>query len=190
VRLHRSFNPLLLGVLIGVAVLAAPTSTVITPDHPDSVQRGITEAYRSGEKRVVIPAGTYYIKPPSAGSHLQFHGMSDFESDARDVHFVFTDQTRGGVEFLNCRSVRLRGASVRFETPPFTQAVVESIAPDGTWVYVLRRADRLISLTARRRTSALLSMDGSRWIIPRLCMTVCDGLFVDGSSLILCEYVK
>jgi hypothetical protein len=133
VQLHQAFIPLLLGVLTGAAVLAAPTPTVITSDHPDSVQRGITEAYRTGQKRIVIPAGTYYIKPPSAGSHLQFHGMSDFEIDARDVHFVFTDQTRGGIEFLNCRSVRLRGASIRFETPPFTQAVVEGIAPDGAW---------------------------------------------------------
>jgi hypothetical protein len=110
VQLHRAFDPLLVGVLTGAIVLAAPTPTVITPDHPDSVQRGITEAYRAGEKRVVIPAGNYYIKPPSAGSHLQFHGISDFESDARDVHFVFTDQTRGGIDFLNC-SVRLRGAA-------------------------------------------------------------------------------
>jgi hypothetical protein len=133
VQLHRAFHPLLLGLLTGAAVLGAPTPSVITPDHPDSVQRGITEAYRAGEKRVVIPAGTYYIKPTSAGSHLQFHGMSDFEIDARDVHFVFADQTRGGIEFLNCRSVRWRGASIRFETPPFTQAVVEGIAPDGTW---------------------------------------------------------
>jgi hypothetical protein len=133
VQLHRAFIPLLVGVLTGAAVLAAPTPTVITSDQPGSVQRGITEAYRTGQKRIVIPAGTYYIKPPSAGSHLRFHGMSDFEIDARDVHFVFTDQTRGGIEFLNCRNVRLRGASIRFETPPFTQAVVEGIAPDGAW---------------------------------------------------------
>jgi hypothetical protein len=129
VRLKRLF----LGLLISAAVLAASPPTVITPDHPDSVQRGIDEAYRAGRKSIVIPAGTYYIKPPSAGSHLQFHEMSDFEIDARGVHFVFADQTRGGIEFLNCKNVRVRGASVRFETPPFTQGVVEGIAPDGTW---------------------------------------------------------
>jgi hypothetical protein len=129
VRLTRLF----LGLLIGAAVLVASAPTLISPEHPDSVQRGIDDSYRSGRKSVVIPAGTYYIRPPSAGSHLQFHEMSDFEIDARGVYFVFADQTRGGIEFLNCRNVRLRGATVRFETPPFTQGVVERIAPDGAW---------------------------------------------------------
>ena len=82
---------------------------------------------------MVIPPGTYRIRPPAQGSHLQFHDLADFAIDARGVEWIFTDQRRGGIEFRNCRNVTLRGAGVRYEVPPFTQGVVEAIAPSGAW---------------------------------------------------------
>jgi hypothetical protein len=117
--------------------LLATAGVRISPGHPESVQQGIAEAWKASAKKVVIPPGTYRIAAPAQGAHLQFHDVSDFEIDARGVTFVFADQTRGGIEFRNCHNVTLRGATIRFETLPFTQGVVEAIAPDGRW-YDLR----------------------------------------------------
>jgi Right handed beta helix region len=116
-----------------VAAITAAGATRITPAQPESLQQGIIEAYRAHEQRVVIPPGTYRIAPRGGGSHLEFRDMSDFEIDATGVQLVFTDQTRGGIEFRNCRNVRFHGASIRYQVPPFTQGVVAAIAPDGTW---------------------------------------------------------
>ncbi len=113
--------------------MTAAGATRITPTQPESLEPGIIEAYRAREQRIVIPPGTYRIVPRGRGSHLEFHDMSDFEIDATGVQLVFTDQTRGGIEFRNCRNVRFHGASVRYQVPPFTQGVIEAIAPDGAW---------------------------------------------------------
>ena len=82
---------------------------------------------------MVIPPGTYRIAPHGRSWHLEFQEMSDFEIDADGVQLIFTDQTRGGIEFRKCRNVRFQGAAIRYEVPPFTQGVVEAIAPDGAW---------------------------------------------------------
>jgi len=84
-------------------------------------------------KIVRIPAGTYILDPPAHGSHLQLHDLSDFEIDARGVLFLLSDNTRGGIEFRNCRNVTFRGATIRYISPPFTQGVVAAIAPDGSF---------------------------------------------------------
>jgi len=121
------------GALLFAATFATKGAERIGPDHPEELQQAILDAYRTGVHKIVIPRGTYRIEPKGEGSHLQFHDLSDFEIDARGIELVFTDQTRGGIEFRDCRKVRLRGATIRFEVPPFTQGRVEKIAPDGMW---------------------------------------------------------
>jgi len=99
----------------------------------DALQQAILQSWRSGQKRFRIPPGTYWLPPTAEGPHLRFEHVSDFEIDATNVELVFTDRTRGGIEFNACRNVSLHGATIRYETPPFTQGVVEAIAPDGRW---------------------------------------------------------
>jgi hypothetical protein len=96
-----------------------------------SLQAVLTRAYRNGQRRIVIPPGTYRVAPPLQGSHLQFAGMSDVEIDARGVELVFTDQTRGGIEFRDCHNLTFVGATIRYQVPPFTQGVVTAVAADG-----------------------------------------------------------
>ena len=115
----------------------AAGATRITPLHPETVQEGILEAYRAGEHHIVIPPGTYQLSPRGGGAHLELYDISDFAIDASGVQFVFTDQTRGGIDFRNCRNVRFSGASIRYQTPPFTQATVESTNRTGS-SYVVR----------------------------------------------------
>ncbi len=112
-------------------------ATRITPLHPETVQQAILEAYRGGEHRITIPPGTYRLSPGGRSAHLEFHDISDFAIDAAGVEFVFTDQTRGGIDFRDCRNVRFSGATIRYQTPPFTQAVVESTDRGGA-SYIVR----------------------------------------------------
>jgi polygalacturonase len=125
------------GAAVSVKSSPAAVSGRIGPDHPESLQEGVLEAVRAGRRKIAIPAGTYRIGPPEKGSHLQFRDVSNFEIDARGVTLVFLDQRRGGIEFRNCRNVKFHGATIRYEITPFTQGVVEAIAPDGKW-YDLR----------------------------------------------------
>ena len=97
----------------------------------ESIQQLVDLAYQSNKRKVRIPPGTYRVVPPENGSHLQFEKLSHFEIDARGVTLLLADQTRGGIEFRDCNDVTFRGATVRYEIPPFTQGTVESIAPDG-----------------------------------------------------------
>jgi len=105
----------------------------LTPDHPELLQRAILEAYKAGAHRITVPPGTYRITPPANGPHLQIADLSDFEIDARGVYLIFSDQTRGGIEFRNCRNVRFRGAQIAHQVPPFTQGVIEGIGWTGKW---------------------------------------------------------
>lgn len=116
--------------------LLAQAATAQSPPPRESfepLQATIDAAIRSGQKSVTIPPGTYRIQPPAAGAHLRFANLSGFTIDAAGVDLVFTDQTREGIEFRNCRNVTVRGLRVRYEVPPFTQGVVATVAPGGDW---------------------------------------------------------
>ncbi len=127
---RRSF----LSAALGVAAPAVHTRPACAEVAAGSVQQSVLESFRSKRGRHVIPAGNYRITAGAAdGSHLNFHDLNDFEIDARGANLIFTDVTRGGIEFVNCHGVRFHGAVVRYETPPFTQGTVESIAPDRAW---------------------------------------------------------
>ena len=119
-------------VMLWLSSALASGATPITPLHPETVEQAILESYRAGEQHLVIPPGSYRLSPRGSGAHLELHDISDLAIDASGVEFVFTDQTRGGIDFRNCRNVRLSGASIRYQTPPFTQAVVESTSNGGT----------------------------------------------------------
>lgn len=108
----------------------------ISPQNPETIQSGIMEAYESGLKQVVIPAGIYRLPVPDRGPYLIFDDMVDFEIDARGVTLLRTDPTRGCIVFNNCRNVKLRGATLLNETPPFTQGTIEGIDPNGNWYEV------------------------------------------------------
>jgi len=126
------------GVLLAALGRTSAAETIrISPDDPASVERGIAAAMKAGEKKVVIPAGTYRLPQPAGRYYLRFAEVSDFEIDARGVTFLRADPTKGGIEFFRCRNVTLRGLTLINETPPFTQGTIEAIDPAGLY-YDLR----------------------------------------------------
>ena len=131
---HRALPP---SILLWLTCQLAIAAVQITPRNPETVEQAILEAFRAGEHRIVIPPGTYRLSPHGRTAHLEFHRLSDIAIEAEGVEFVFTDQTRGGILFTDCRNVRLSGATIRYQIPPFTQAVIESIEGGGA-AYVVR----------------------------------------------------
>ena len=120
----------LLGALPARAANPAGHS-LITADDPGSVQRGIEEAYRSGAKTVVIPAGVYRLpKPEQGNSHLMFSDMKDFTIDATGVTFIPTERDKRAFLIRNSENVTLQGATFLREVPPFSQGKIETVAAD------------------------------------------------------------
>ena len=78
-------------------------------------------------RSLVIPAGTHRL-PKSDGTWcLLVRDAKDLEIDARGAEFVIADPRNGGIQFLRCRNVRLKGLSLRHETPPFTQGRIDAV---------------------------------------------------------------
>jgi hypothetical protein len=138
-RLHRRMaNPagriMLVLPLLSIALAGrAPIAVRISPADPGALQGRIMEAYRAAARKVTISPGIYRIRTGGGGTPLALRDMSDFEIDARGAVFVFTEPSKGAIRFDNCRRVTLRGVSIRFDPLPFTQGVIEAIAPDGMW---------------------------------------------------------
>jgi uncharacterized protein (TIGR03437 family) len=110
----------------------ASATVTISPDHPELLQQGILAAYAAGQKSVVIPAGVYLIPPLKNGRHLDLENMTYFEIDARSATLVFQDVTAMGVLFYKCDSVFFHGATLYYQTPPFSQGVIQAVAADGS----------------------------------------------------------
>ncbi len=121
------------GVFLFFLTFLSATVRAAEPVLPGDLEQTIVQAYRSGNKQVVIPPGTYRLAPTPQGPHLWLDNLSDFEIDATGARLIFTDRTRAGIEFYHCRNVRFRGATVAYAVPPFTQGVVEVISPDGKY---------------------------------------------------------
>lgn len=99
------------------------------------LQEEILEAYRKGQRKVIVPKGTYRIPPAdqSKTHHLVFDNLTDFEIDARGATFIMEDPRKGAILFQNCNNVTLRGATIDYAVLPFTQGTIEHMAQDGKW---------------------------------------------------------
>jgi len=133
-ELREYFRRLVLASSTMCILLACRGSAAVTisPEHPELLQQGIMEAYDSGQKSVVVPAGIYLIPSQSSGRHLDLENMSNFEIDARGATFVFQNVTATGIFFYKCDSIAFHGATLYYGTPPFSQGVIQAIAADGS----------------------------------------------------------
>jgi hypothetical protein len=101
----------------------------------------IVKAAGEGQARYVIPPGVYRIPGgPVAegkeGCHWELIGLKDLEIDATGAVLIFAERGQHAIIFRNCRNVTLRGATLRRETPGFSQGRIEAIDPAGGYVDV------------------------------------------------------
>ena len=97
---------------------------------PNGCNKPIFDAYKSGQQKVVVPAGIYQIPASNQGANLEFKDLKNFEIDASGATFLMEDNSKTSLYFGNCRGVTLRGATIRNATIPFTQGAVAAIALD------------------------------------------------------------
>jgi len=105
----------------------------IQPSATESLASTIAEHWKRGARKIVLEPGTYRITTAGEEAPLTFAGIADLEIDARGVILVFPEPRKGGLVFENCRRVKLRGPTLRFEPLPFTQGRITAIAEDGSW---------------------------------------------------------
>ncbi len=103
--------------------LAAVAMAAAGPPDP----RDIVAAARDA-RRVVIPPGTYRLAPPPGGkTHWTLAGLRDVEIVADGVTLVCTERTRA-LHLEACRNVAIRGLTIDYDPPPFTQGTIAAVA--------------------------------------------------------------
>ena len=88
--------------------------------------QSIREASRTGKKQVIIPPGDYLFDAEwSRRSTLK--GINGVEIVADGVTFWFEPPMIHALLFLNCRNVTVRGLTIDFTVPIFSQARITAI---------------------------------------------------------------
>lgn len=96
----------------------------------------VGDALKRGEKRIVIPPGTYHIAPKGDGGELWLlSGVKDVEIIADGVTMVGTKLMRA-IGLHRCSGVTLEGLTVDYDPLPFTQGEVIAAAEDGNSIDV------------------------------------------------------
>ncbi|MCW1924085.1 right-handed parallel beta-helix repeat-containing protein [Luteolibacter arcticus] len=102
----------------------------------DDFRPMVAEAISKGEKKVIIPPGTYRLAPTGGGKCVwTLQGLKDVEIIADGVTLVSTKLTRA-VAIDRCTGVSLRGLTVDYDPLPFTQGTVTAVAENKGWIEV------------------------------------------------------
>ncbi|RYD63527.1 MAG: right-handed parallel beta-helix repeat-containing protein, partial [Verrucomicrobiaceae bacterium] len=102
----------------------------------DDFRPMIAEAIAKGEKKIVIPSGTYRLAPTGGEKCVWTpQGANDLEIVADGVTLVSTKLTRA-VAITQCTGVTVRGLTIDYDPLPFTQGTVAAVADDKSWIDV------------------------------------------------------
>jgi len=92
------------------------------------LQGFINSEISAGNKTIVIPEGTYRVKPQNK-QHLSFKNLKDITIIADNVEMICTETTRA-ITFENCENVTLRGLTIDYDPLCFTQGKIIKISAD------------------------------------------------------------
>lgn len=81
-----------------------------------------------GKKTIVIPCGTYRVKPNDR-QHLSFKNLKDITIIADGVEMICTETTRA-ITFENCHNVTLRGITIDYDPLCFSQGKITHLSSD------------------------------------------------------------
>lgn len=121
----------LLPNLFGIGT-SAPTNNSGLLGKVFDLQEFIDSEINAGQKRIVIPPGTYRVKPQNR-QHLVLRNLSDVEIVAENVEMICTETTRA-ITISNCQNVTLRGLTIDYDPLPFTQGRIVKMAEDKRWL--------------------------------------------------------
>lgn len=92
------------------------------------LQGFINNEILAGKKSIVVPVGTYSVKPQNK-QHLSFKNLKDITIIADNVEMICTETTRA-ITFENCENVTLRGLTIDYDPLCFTQGKIIKISTD------------------------------------------------------------
>lgn len=101
------------------------------------IKKLIADAVRRGEHKVIIPKGTYHLKPADTdGRHLVLRKLNNLEIDASGSTFILEADLKPGFAFEECNNVIFRNATIINKYPPFSQGGITEISEDRKSVVV------------------------------------------------------
>ena len=121
-------------VLIGTASTGF-TSQVGDPSSGADLPAAIVKAYASGSRDITIAPGVYRIPPTGKGA-ISLEQWTNATLQARGVTIVFEELSQRPIRLSRCENVTLKGATLRFAEPSFTQGRVKAIAADEHGQYL------------------------------------------------------
>ena len=127
----KSLAPVVFGFgLSSLSILSAPAET------PADFRPLVSAAIQRGETKFEIPRGIYRLAP-EAGQKVVWtlQNLHDTEIIADGVTLISTKLT-SAVHLDHCDRVSIRGLTVDYDPPPFTQGVVSAVADDLGWIDV------------------------------------------------------
>ncbi|MBO4954166.1 MAG: S-layer homology domain-containing protein [Clostridia bacterium] len=96
------------------------------------IDKMINDAYASGAKEVLLPAGAYLV-PFKGGKHIKMTGMKDFTVKGQNTTLIFENPTGVGIDISNCENVSFVGLNTDFEECGFYQGKVIALADDNRY---------------------------------------------------------
>ncbi len=98
--------------------------------RPDDLRQYIDDALAAGTSRIVIPPGTYRVKPRNR-EHLAFRDLSDVTIVADGVEMICTETTRA-ITIDGCRNLTIQGLTIDYDPLPYTQGRIVELSDDNT----------------------------------------------------------
>ena len=130
--LQRS-HLVLLALILAATALASPAAlaaTVGDPKNAAALAGQISDAYQRGEKTITIAPGKYLLGGGDQSASLFFEDLKNVTIEATGVELSFSDD-KDALGFNRCENVTLRGATVHYERPRFSQARILSFGTDA-----------------------------------------------------------
>lgn len=92
---------------------------------PLELQQLLDDAVRQGQKKIVIPPGSYRI-----AKRIKFSKLADFAIEGAGVTLVFPPE-EVGFSFSGCSRLIIKGITIDCNPLPFTQATITKVTDDG-----------------------------------------------------------
>jgi parallel beta-helix repeat protein len=96
------------------------------------LQGFINSEISAGKKTIVVPPGTYRVKPKDR-QHLCFKNLKDITIIADNVEMICTETTRA-ITFEKCRNVTFRGITIDYDPLCFSQGTITHLSPDKSTI--------------------------------------------------------
>ncbi|MBC2602563.1 right-handed parallel beta-helix repeat-containing protein [Puniceicoccus vermicola] len=90
------------------------------------LQKRIREALQQGEKKIVIPKGTYRVSSGESRAAFALTGVEDVVIEGHDATVIVEDLF-GAFQFSNCRGVILRGITLDMDPLPYVQGTIVQV---------------------------------------------------------------